>query len=224
MSFLGVPPTGFPTIVLSCVQDHGPGGYSLHHFWGPALRPHCGHGLLPHHAFWETPEVNLTPKLKAILFSMRLLLFLLTWRCFNGQILVPHWWHHQGCCVWEEGEDPHADQLWAGLQSSHAALPSVFSCNEQPWAWNQCPDSKTQHEGQRSVLKACYLQWFSLFHFFILLFRNCTLCPWGTKPISRTPESTIINTWWLISKLISVSKTLYMQFFILRSWKSTNVP
>lgn len=60
MSFVGVWPTGFPTIILSCLQDSGPGGYPQHHLWGPTLRPHCRHGLLPHHVFCKTPEVNLT--------------------------------------------------------------------------------------------------------------------------------------------------------------------
>lgn len=213
MSLVAISPTGFPTIVLPCVQDTGPGGYSLQHLWGSALCPHCRHGLLPHHAFWETPEVNLTPKFKAFLFPMRLILFLLTWRCFIKQILVPHWWHHQGCCIWEEGEDPNADQLREGLWSSHAALPSVFSCNEQPWVWNQCPDSKTQHRGKTSVLKASGLQWCSLCQLFFLLFRNCTSCLWETRLIFRIPESTTINTWWLIRWLISVSKTFCNSLF-----------
>lgn len=65
-------PPGFSTIILSSIEDSGPGCYSLHHLRGPTLCPCRRHGVLPHHTLWKSSEVNLTHK-RNLFVSMKLL-------------------------------------------------------------------------------------------------------------------------------------------------------
>lgn len=157
---------------------------------------------------WSTPpphalkNIRGEPDPQNRLKAAHIFLLYLTLDCFTEQILALNWRCHQVCCIREKGEGPDADQLWSGLWSGHAALPSVSSLNEQPSAENQCPNSKTQHGRKTSTVNIFVIKFsFLLFFFFcfhIILFRNCTSCLWQTRLIFHTPESTTINTWWLI--------------------------
>lgn len=114
---------GFSTIILSSIEDAGPGGYYLRHLRCPTLCRCSRYGVLPHHTLWKASEV---PSKETIIFSIELFASFVLFPDFilrPEQILAFHWWRHQDRCIREKGEDADADQLWAGLRSRHAALP-----------------------------------------------------------------------------------------------------
>lgn len=96
---------GFSTIILSSIEDSGPGGYSLQHLRGRTLCGCSRHGVLPHHTLWKAPEVNPPHKRNHLFPShyLPLLLHVFTLGSLIEQILATHWWCHQDGCVREEG-------------------------------------------------------------------------------------------------------------------------